>query len=406
VYGAKGASAAAGNTTGGGGGGSGTVTSIATTCGTSGGTITTSGTISGSETVNLQTGAGAYAIQQSDCGQLVSRNQASAVSDTIAQAGIGGNFASGWYTDYQCRGAGGCTITPTTSTIDGGSSVVLTQNQGLRIASDGTNYFTQRGVGKAGTVTSVATTCGTSGGTITGSGTISGSETVNSQTGSSPYAIQQSDCGQLISRNQSLAVLDTIAQAGSGGNFLAGYYFDYQCRGTGGCTITPTTSTIDGASSLAFTQNTGARIASDGSNYFTQRGMGSGSVNLGIQSPIAATFTGSGTALASGTTPGVSLSYIPPLPFGCTAVAWTVTVDTGTAGFRVWRVAAGTAVPTVSNTITTADLAISSGTNLRSTSFANFSGSVAPVFTANDIVAVQLNAASSATVASFSIQCQ
>jgi hypothetical protein len=121
---------------------------------------------------------------------------------------------------------------------------------------------------------------------------------------------------------------------------------------------------------------------------------------------FGATFTGGGSALVSGTTPGVSLNYLAPLPNACTATAWTVTVDAGTAGFRVWRVAAGTAIPTVGNTITTGDLAISSGTNLRSTTMTNFSGSVAPVFAANDVVAIQLNAVATATVATFSIQCQ
>jgi hypothetical protein len=143
----------------------------------------------------------------------------------------------------------------------------------------------------------------------------------------------------------------------------------------------------------------------DASLNITGPGTGAGCGKT-LESPIAATFTGAGSTLTPGTVPGVSLSYIPPLPFACTAVAWTVTVDTGTAGFRVWRVGAGTAVPVVGDSITTADLAITSNTNLRSTTFTNFSGSVAPVFAANDVVAVQLNAATSATVASFSIQCQ
>ena len=134
---------------GGGAGGSG-ITSIATTCGVAGGTITTTGTITGSEAVNAQGGASAYAIVNSDCGKLVSRSQAGAVSDTIAQAGSGGNFASGWFMDYQCRGAGGCTITPSISTVDGAGSLALAQNQGVRIVSDGSNYFTQRGVGGSG----------------------------------------------------------------------------------------------------------------------------------------------------------------------------------------------------------------------------------------------------------------
>src|SRR6185312_1921823 len=66
-----------------GGGGSGTVTSVATGCQASGGTITTTGTISTSEVVNLQTGAN-YAIQSSDCGKLVDLSNASAQAPTIA----------------------------------------------------------------------------------------------------------------------------------------------------------------------------------------------------------------------------------------------------------------------------------------------------------------------------------
>src|ERR1035438_5777163 len=152
--------------------GSGTVTSIATSCGVSGGTITTAGTVTGSIAVDSQTGAGAFAIPSTDCGKLVARNQAGAVSDTLAQAG--GSFRSQWYVQYQCSGAGGCTITPATSTIDGALSLTLTQNQGVLIVSDGTNYFTQRGVGStnAGTVTSVATNNGLTGGPITATGTV------------------------------------------------------------------------------------------------------------------------------------------------------------------------------------------------------------------------------------------
>jgi hypothetical protein len=55
--------------------------------------------------------------------------------------------------DVQNRGAGTLTITPTTSTVDGASSLALTTGQGRRIASDGTNYFTQRGIGGGGTFT-------------------------------------------------------------------------------------------------------------------------------------------------------------------------------------------------------------------------------------------------------------
>ena len=126
----------------------------------------------------------------------------------------------------------------------------------------------------------------------------------------------------------------------------------------------------------------------------------------GPYQPGAAAFSGGGSALTPGTSPGVSLVYCAPVPRDCTLIAWTVTVDAGTAGFRVWKIAAGTAVPTAANSITPSDLAISTGTNLRSTNFANFVGGVAPTFTVGDIIAIQLNAAAAAKYAAFSLVAQ
>jgi hypothetical protein len=45
------------------------------------------------------------------------------------------------------------TITPTTSTIDGAATLALTTGQGVLICSDGTNYFTSRGLGSTATGT-------------------------------------------------------------------------------------------------------------------------------------------------------------------------------------------------------------------------------------------------------------
>jgi hypothetical protein len=132
--------------------------------------------------------------------------------------------------------------------------------------------------------------------------------------------------------------------------------------------------------------------------------IGGGGGGGGSSAIVAAAFSGGGSALTSGTSPGVSLVYCAPVVRAGTPGSWTLTVDAGTAGVRVWRVAAGTAVPTVANTITTADLAISTGTNLKSTSFANFTGGVAPVFAVGDLVAIQLNAAATATYVAFSLQ--
>lgn len=91
---------------------------------------------------------------------------------------------------------------------------------------------------------------------------------VNNQTGTS-YTIQTSDRGKLISFSNTSAIAATLPAAGA--SFPDGFYFDIQNRNTGLLTLT-SSSNIDGASSLSFEKDEGARIYSDGSTYYTQRG--------------------------------------------------------------------------------------------------------------------------------------
>lgn len=94
------------------------------------------------------------AIANSDQNKLVTFTNAGAVACTIAQAGTGGNFLAGWAVALKNSGAGTVTCTPTTSTIDGAATLVLTTGQGVDLYSDGTNYFTQGGKASgSGTVT-------------------------------------------------------------------------------------------------------------------------------------------------------------------------------------------------------------------------------------------------------------
>lgn len=102
-------------------------------------------TLSASECVNAQTGT-SYTFVDGDRAKLVTGTNASAQSYSLPQAGASSQFVGGWFVDVQNRGAGNLTITPTTSTIDGASSLLLSPGQGIRIASDGTNYFTKRGM--------------------------------------------------------------------------------------------------------------------------------------------------------------------------------------------------------------------------------------------------------------------
>lgn len=117
--------------------GAGLTTSITST----NGTITGTGTLTALETAVAQTGT-AYAFAAADRANLITFSNTAAIAATIAQAGTA-TFPAGWFVDVQNIGAGLLTITPTTSTIRGGSAMQLMTGFGARIVSDGTNYLAQ-----------------------------------------------------------------------------------------------------------------------------------------------------------------------------------------------------------------------------------------------------------------------
>jgi hypothetical protein len=127
--------------------GSGTVTSVSpgggltstVTAAAPGSAITGAGTLSGAHVVNAQVGT-SYAIVDGDRGKMITASNAGAQAYTLAQAGAASAFQAGWFADIKNVGAGILTITPTTSTINGASSLVLWPGQGGRIVSDGANY--------------------------------------------------------------------------------------------------------------------------------------------------------------------------------------------------------------------------------------------------------------------------
>lgn len=88
--------------------------------------------------VNAQVGT-TYTVLSSDKDKLVTLANASPVAVTLPQASA--SFPVGWEAEFENRGAGLVTITPTTSTINGGANITLGTNQSIKIISDGTNYF-------------------------------------------------------------------------------------------------------------------------------------------------------------------------------------------------------------------------------------------------------------------------
>lgn len=87
----------------------------------------------------------------------------------------------------------------------------------------------------------------------------------NAQTGTS-YTILTGDRSKLVTLDNPAAVSVTLPQAVSV-TFPDGWYVTVEDIGAGATTITPTTSTINGAATLVLATNESAFIVSDGTNY-------------------------------------------------------------------------------------------------------------------------------------------
>lgn len=100
------------------------------------------------------------------------------------------------------------------------------------------------------------------------------------------------------------------------------------------------------------------------------------------------TLDGGGSVLATG-----QKGYV-TVPFAGTITGWNITADAGTCTLDIWKIATGTAIPTVSNTITaSAKPALATGTAIHSTTLTAWTTSVV----ANDIIGFNLDAVATAT---------
>jgi hypothetical protein len=94
---------------------------------------------------------------------------------------------------------------------------------------------------------------------------------VNAQTGTT-YTILATDLRKLVTLSNGSAIAVTLPQATAAtGLFPPGWYCFVRNLGAGTATITPTTSTIDGAATLVMASGGSAIIFSDGTNYQTIR---------------------------------------------------------------------------------------------------------------------------------------
>lgn len=131
-------------------------------------------------------------------------------------------------------------------------------------AGSGTVTSVTPGTGLTSTITAAAP-----GSAITSTGTLSVAHIVNPQSGTS-YAIADSDRGKLITGSNAAAQAYSIAQAGAASAFQSGWFTDILNKSTnvaGIITVTPTTSTINGASTYKIQPGQYVRIVSDGTQY-------------------------------------------------------------------------------------------------------------------------------------------
>lgn len=133
----------------------------------------------------------------------------------------------------------------------------------------------------------------------TGTFTVGTTYPINAQTGTS-YTILSTDLGKLVSFSNASAVAVALPQATT--TFGAGASVDLQNTGAGVVTITPVTSTINGASTLQMAQNTGCTLVSDGTNWKVASCTALGSAGSGtVTSITCGTGLSGGTITASGT---------------------------------------------------------------------------------------------------------
>jgi Pectate lyase superfamily protein len=269
------------------------------------------GTLGAGQIAGVTLKTDSYQVQESDAGYLISVSKSSGTTLTLPVAAP----VSPWFIQIENTGSGSVTVDPNGLNIDGSSStIVLAQNQGLIIFSDGTNYFTQRGVGSAGA---------------------SGFAGVSAQV--NDYTAQAGDTAKLLSFNKATSVQLTLP-----GTAPSSTWFVYvQNVGAGTLTISRNGKTIDGAASnLTVAQNSGLIIYCDGTNYFTDRGISGSGTGTGFTSVLVevndytALTTDSGKLISFNKSSAVALT----LPVSAPGSSWCVSVQNiGTGDLTINR---------------------------------------------------------------------
>jgi hypothetical protein len=119
----------------------------------------------------------------------------------------------------------------------------------------------------------------------------------NAQTGTT-YSVQDSDRSTVVTFSNTAAIAVTLPQAGASSTFIDGWWCWLKNISTGVVTVTPTTSTIDGATIMVMPPGSSALIFSNGTNYQLLNSGSMSSTNYFI-SPGSQMWTGAGSGTAN-----------------------------------------------------------------------------------------------------------
>lgn len=110
------------------------------------------------------------------------------------------------------------------------------------------------------------------------------------------------------------------------------------------------------------------------------------------------TFTNSGSTVSTGQSAPFRI------PYACTISSWNISLaPSGTATISLWKIATGTAIPTVANNDSTLGVSIASGTSVQSSTVTDF---ISPAVALNDLAIASLTAVGgSPTSITYSVEC-
>ncbi len=221
---------------------------------------------SGTLTLNTQSSQGTN-------GSVTTSVVVPANSLALAESYISGGTPY-WGVITQGSGGGGSTAW---SAITSGSntSAAMTVGTGASLSTTGTGTISANRINGVAVPASAAVLASNSSSQLTAltlgpnlvinSAALGTTQPINAQTASS-YALVSGDAGKLLTFSNASAIAVSLSQATTAG-FTSGYSFDVENLGAGLVTITPATSTINGASSMLVQPNLGCTVSSDGTNY-------------------------------------------------------------------------------------------------------------------------------------------